>query len=150
MIGRIRQLISEKKLSAAQFAAEIGVQRSAVSHLLSGRNKPSLDVILKIKNRFPEISFDWLLLGEGQMDEKIENEKAGSEEVQNDLFSQKPGKQENKQGETVSHAAEPLSDTTIADGEDAPLYGRGIFPGKSASKVILLYPDKTFEEFKAR
>lgn len=68
MIGRIKQLMERKKLAAAQFADEIGIQRSSLSHVLSGRNKPSLDFMLKIKNRFPEIDLDWLLLGKGNME----------------------------------------------------------------------------------
>ena len=67
MIERIQQLISKKELSATQFSDEIGVQRSSLSHVLSGRNKPSLDFMLKIKARFPEVNLDWLLLGEGEM-----------------------------------------------------------------------------------
>jgi transcriptional regulator with XRE-family HTH domain len=67
MIDRIKKLIEEKKLSATQFSDEIGIQRSSLSHVLSGRNKPSLDFMLKVKGRYPEISLDWLLLGKGNM-----------------------------------------------------------------------------------
>jgi len=50
------------QLNAAAFAEKIGVQRSSVSHILSKRNKPSLDFILKIHNTFDEVTLDWLLL----------------------------------------------------------------------------------------
>lgn len=66
MINRIKWIMDHYSLSAAQFADKIGVQRSVVSHVLSGRNKPSLDFMLKIKNRFQEINLDWLLLGTGK------------------------------------------------------------------------------------
>ena len=72
MKERILDIINYFNLSSSQFANEIGIQRSAVSHILSGRNKPSLELVLKILNRFPEISTDWLILGEGKM---IKNEK---------------------------------------------------------------------------
>ena len=52
------------QLNAAAFAEKIGVQRSSVSHILSKRNKPSLDFILKIYNAFEEVTLDWLLLDE--------------------------------------------------------------------------------------
>jgi transcriptional regulator with XRE-family HTH domain len=67
MIDRITMLIKAKNLSAAQFADEIGVQRSSISHLMSGRNKPSLDLIQKTLQRFPEVSSEWLLFGKGEM-----------------------------------------------------------------------------------
>ena len=51
------------QLSAAAFAERIGVQRSSVSHILSRRNKPSLDFMLKIHEHFREVDLDWLLLG---------------------------------------------------------------------------------------
>lgn len=54
-------------LSASEFADEIGVQRSNISHILSGRNKPSLDFIIKIKDRFPEIQWEWIIEGKGDM-----------------------------------------------------------------------------------
>jgi len=67
MTDRISLLIKAKNLSAAQFADEIGVQRSSISHLMSGRNKPSLDLIQKTLQRFPEVSTEWLLFGKGEM-----------------------------------------------------------------------------------
>ena len=63
LIERIQKIIEENELSAAAFADKIGVQRSSISHILSGRNKPSLDFILKILNAFPTIQSSWLLLG---------------------------------------------------------------------------------------
>lgn len=63
IVERIDQIIQEQQLSSAAFADAIGVQRSSISHVLSGRNKPSLDFILKILEAFPHISPDWLLFG---------------------------------------------------------------------------------------
>lgn len=67
MIKRIKSLISVKNLTASQFADLLGVQRSNISHILSGRNKPSLDFILKINEHFPTVSNEWLLKGQGEM-----------------------------------------------------------------------------------
>ena len=63
---RLEQLMESHQLNAAAFAEKIGVQRSSVSHILSRRNKPSLDFILKIQAQFEEADFDWLLLGARQ------------------------------------------------------------------------------------
>ena len=63
-ISRLEIIMEKNQLSAAAFAERIGVQRSSVSHILSKRNKPSLDFILKIYNSFNEVTLDWLLLEE--------------------------------------------------------------------------------------
>src|SRR4028119_2173636 len=57
----IKSFIVSKNLSPSKFADEIGVQRSSISHILSGRNKPSLDIVQKIIRRFPELGTDWLV-----------------------------------------------------------------------------------------
>lgn len=58
---KIELLIKRKQLSASQFADKLGIPRSSISHILSGRNKPSLDVVQKILRVFPEISAEDLL-----------------------------------------------------------------------------------------
>jgi len=67
MKNRIEQIMRHYGLTATQFATEIGIQRSALSHIMSGRNKPSLDFVIKMKQRYSEINTDWLLLGFGNM-----------------------------------------------------------------------------------
>jgi transcriptional regulator with XRE-family HTH domain len=63
IVERIKQLMHDNELSAAAFADTIGVQRSSISHILSERNKPSLDFILKILHAYPSVSVEWLLKG---------------------------------------------------------------------------------------
>jgi len=60
---RLEEIMENYQLNAAGFAERIGVQRSSVSHILSKRNKPSLEFILKIHNAFEDVKLDWLLLG---------------------------------------------------------------------------------------
>lgn len=67
---RISKVIAYSELSLSEFADEIEVQRSSISHITSGRNKPSLDFLMKIKNRFPELEWEWLIEGEGEMVKK--------------------------------------------------------------------------------
>ncbi len=64
-IKRLEVLLDYYTLSASSFADKIGVQRSSISHLLSGRNKPSLDFIIKIIDVFPDINVYWLINGKG-------------------------------------------------------------------------------------
>ena len=60
---RLAHIVRAKNLTATQFAEMMQIQPSNVSHLLSGRNKPSLDFLIKLKEIFPEYSFDWIILG---------------------------------------------------------------------------------------
>ncbi|MBC7844880.1 MAG: helix-turn-helix transcriptional regulator [Flavobacterium sp.] len=64
-IKRLEIILDYYSLNASSFADKIGVQRSSLSHLLSGRNKPSLDFILKILDVFPEVDLYWVLNGKG-------------------------------------------------------------------------------------
>lgn len=74
-IKRLEIILEYYGLNASSFADKIGVQRSSLSHLLSGRNKPSLDFILKIMDVFPEVDLYWILNGKGTFPKsEIENE----------------------------------------------------------------------------
>ncbi|AXT19974.1 helix-turn-helix domain-containing protein [Flavobacteriaceae bacterium AU392] len=74
-IVRLQKIINYYNLSASAFADKISVQRSSISHILSGRNKPSLEFVMKILNHFPEVNLYWLLNGKGKFpsEEKLEN-----------------------------------------------------------------------------
>jgi len=63
---RLRKLLSYYEISAAGIAEVLGIQRSTISHLLSGRNKPSLDFVLKILKHYPEVELYWLINGQGE------------------------------------------------------------------------------------
>ena len=63
MIDRFKLLLEQLHLSPSEFADQIGVQRSSVSHVISGRNKPSIDFLEKILNVFPDIDVTWLITG---------------------------------------------------------------------------------------
>ncbi len=67
MKDRIAQIIREEQMTAILFARETGIQQASLSHILKGRNNPSLDIIKKIHQRFPHVNLDWLLYGEGNM-----------------------------------------------------------------------------------
>ena len=93
---RIKEVIEHYNLSASAFAELINVQRSSISHILSGRNKPSLDFVTKLNTVLPEINLYWLLKGSGEMtlspyssvteksDKNIEN---GEDKSKNEITS---------------------------------------------------------------
>lgn len=63
---RLQQVMDYYSETASSFSEKIGVQRSSISHILSGRNKPSLEFVLKILSAFPDVELDWLLNGKGE------------------------------------------------------------------------------------
>tara|TARA_B110000003_G_scaffold53347_1_gene53113 strand:+ start:65306 stop:65677 length:372 start_codon:yes stop_codon:yes gene_type:complete len=70
--NRLKKLLDHYQLTASLFADKIGVQRSSISHILSGRNKPSLDFILKVTNTYSEVDMYWLLNGKGSFPAKVD------------------------------------------------------------------------------
>lgn len=64
-IARLEKILDHYNLSAAAFADKIGVQRSSISHVLTGRNKPSLEFVMKVVRSYPEVNLYWLLNGKG-------------------------------------------------------------------------------------
>ena len=73
-IKRLQKIMDYYGESASSFAEKIGVQRSSISHILSGRNKPSLDFILKILSAYPEVDLYWLFNGKGEFPPKVKIE----------------------------------------------------------------------------
>ncbi|MFK8060236.1 MAG: helix-turn-helix domain-containing protein [Polaribacter sp.] len=73
--SRLKKVMDFHQLSASMFADKVGVQRSSISHILSGRNKPSLDFILKVTSQFKDVDMYWLLNGTGTFPK---NEKSSS------------------------------------------------------------------------
>ena len=82
-IKRLETILDYYNLSASSFADKIGVQRSSLSHLLSGRNKPSLDFILKILDVFPDVDLYWILNGKGSFPKNDDTSTNNNEESLN-------------------------------------------------------------------
>ncbi len=80
-IKRLEIMLDYYNLSASSFADKIGVQRSSLSHLLSGRNKPSLDFILKILDVFPDVDLYWILNGKGSFPKNDDTPTNNNEEL---------------------------------------------------------------------
>lgn len=66
MNRRFQTILDLENLSPAQLADRLGVQRSGISHILSGRNKPSFELLQRVVQSFPEISAEWLITGNGK------------------------------------------------------------------------------------
>ncbi len=132
MESRIQKLIGAENLSPTKFADVIGVQRSAISHILSGRNKPSFDLIQRILTKFPRVSSEWLLMGRGEMykttiQQRLFDVDLKPNEVKNEV--KQPVIQENITN--ISATKEP----EIRVNES------------SIERIIIFYNDKSFKEY---
>lgn len=67
MDKRLQQFLEAENISSSQLADTLGVTRAAVSHILSGRNRPGFDFLEGMALHFPQVSMDWLLTGHGRM-----------------------------------------------------------------------------------
>tara|TARA_B100001778_G_C18072137_1_gene399039 strand:- start:111 stop:398 length:288 start_codon:yes stop_codon:yes gene_type:complete len=70
---RLKEWMNYKGVKSSEFALKIGVNKATISHILSGRNKPSIDFIYKLLLNYPELDANWLVVGKGNM--LINNEK---------------------------------------------------------------------------
>lgn len=125
---RLQKLLDYYDLSASGFATKIGVQRSSMSHILSGRNKPSLDFTMKVLHTFPEVSIEWLIDGNGTFPKS-----SPTLESKIVIGKEKPNDQSNKE--------EDKRDTT--DNENKILSQTNSF-NKEIDKIVFFYKDGTF------
>ncbi|KAB5491666.1 helix-turn-helix domain-containing protein [Flagellimonas hadalis] len=125
IISRIQTVIAHHGLSVSAFADEIGVQRSSISHLLSGRNKPSLDFVMKLVNAYPEVNLYWLLKGEGSFPES-KDVKPESPKI--------PVPEKKVEGQSVDVPPPPV---------------REIVPN-TPHTIVLLFEDGTFQTYKGK
>ncbi len=133
MKHRIEYLIGELKMTNAKFAEEIGVPKSIISHILTGRNKPSLEFITKILNRFTNINSDWLLFGKGNI---FSTDKANEKNNNLNLFDNIT--------KTNEQTQELYTETTINKQNNIE---NKTSLTKQIAKIIVYYTDNTYEEF---
>lgn len=144
-------ILRAKNITARQFAEEIGIQPSGMSHILGGRNNPSLDFVNKVLRRYPEIDANWLLLGKGEM-------YATSSSVMPEVVPpQEPSLFDEE--EVTPMAVEAPAETPVYQPEDAqeetlpevPEY-KATLPllssdkGRKLEHILLIYSDKTYVE----
>lgn len=153
-VKRLETIFDYYGLSASSFADKINVQRSSISHLLSGRNKPSLDFILKVMESFPEVELLWLLNGKGNFPkgensnseimnsspiQKIENEQdIGS----SDLFSNTIASIENEKTSVFENNFKKYSNTEVFNNPINVLNDNSYI-----EQIVVFYKDGTFKTY---
>lgn len=145
MKDRILRILQEKQLTSAKLADLITVQRSSISHILSGRNKPSMDFLEKILTNFSDISGDWLITGRGNMYKdgfNVENTAEATHIKQesnysSDLFDSKPIRAKH---DSFPNQKKQVQNTVSNDPIIIPK------PAKVVKRVVIYYDDNSYDE----
>ena len=146
MRERIIKFIESSGITSAKFADDIGVQRSSVSHILSGRNNPSFDFIQKILIKYKHLQAEWLLLGTGEM-YKVARQAVLFDNADFELNKTKPELNSNQIIEPDSvKVNEDLTESAVNKEETSNLFTK-IQETKTIEKVIVFYNDKTFSMY---
>lgn len=134
---RLLKVMNYYSLNASALADELGIQRSGISHLLSERNKPSLEFILKLNEKFPEVSIEWITMGKGifPSTNNLENtnqlfEKQNIAKKEIDLFSYQNTEEKTNQKPII--VPEKVLEKTTK---------------RQIKKIIFFYEDNSFEIF---
>jgi transcriptional regulator with XRE-family HTH domain len=135
------ELLNTEGLSASKFADIIGVQRSSMSHILSGRNNPSLDFIQKVMRSFPHVSGDWLISGRGELTKNQASASLFQEAINDETSTPYPTSQPPKLKKDVAENAQNKPD------QIPELDMSAFMSGKKIEKVVVFYTDKTFREY---
>lgn len=148
---RIKQFMDHKSISSSELADSIGVQRSNVTHVLQGRNKPGFLFISKLLETYPEINAKWLITGEGDM---LTASLSIAPPPKNDLFSEPmpisaPEAPKGKEPVGIL-AAEPDEKAKVINKEPVTTQLNPelvAVPGKEVERIVVFYSDQTFKQY---
>ena len=140
-IKRLEVILDYYGLNASSFADNIGVQRSSLSHLLSGRNKPSLDFILKILEVYPEVDLYWILNGKGIFPKVSVNQKISSQSSS----SVHSANQEIVPPSVVSPNETIVSETNT---NKQDYTAHELVKESEIDKIVIFYKDGTFKSYR--
>jgi len=144
MKDRILAFLQNENKSYAQFAEEIGVQPSGISHILSGRNNPSLDFVIKMLHSYPSLSSEWLLFGHTPMYKYASQPSLFGNEAPNNGYEGERAKEVSEMPEEESVPSEEPQTGSYAE---IPAGDNQAGNQKRLIRVLLIYSDKTFPEY---
>ena len=141
MKERLLEFLKKENMSSAQLAEEIGVQASGISHILSGRNNPSLDFVLKMLEKYQFLSTEWLLFGKGSMYKEAGTQNLFDYEIA-DTVENDSIRKINKQSRDAADIQDVIKDEFV----NGPTQSEN----KATSdvvKIVWFYANNSFEEF---
>lgn len=150
MNRRLQQFLELEQLKPAQFADIMGIQRSNVSHILSGRNKPGFDFIQKFLLKFPSVNPDWLLLGRGKPLRAQNTPAPQDRDSSPGLFTPVIELEQNDEStafESTAPTENDIQDIQEDDGTGENACRLQKVPARDVRRITLFYSDGTFQEF---
>jgi len=169
MIDRIKLILEYYNLSPASFSEQIGINRSNLTHLFSGRNQPSLELAKKILHCYPDIKTEWLIMGVGEMfrsnedkelNRNLQNDKKKQAEIpEPDLFSSTTLLSKNSTSGESYVAKQTNSSTQIINSREVEIIDHptaekiienpppSSHPLHHVAKIVFFYSDNSFEIF---
>ena len=154
---RIEKVMQLESMNSAVFAAAINIQGSTLSHILNGRNNPSLTVLQSILNRFPNISPEWLIMGQGPVERSSKQSQMPSlfppedESVsKSDTLEQKLVEKNDTVFSTIQQKtviAPEVSVQPVQEQLPSQLFSQTEQTKRGVRKIIVYYTDNTFQEF---
>lgn len=149
MEQRLQLFLQMEQLTQSQFADRMGIQRSGVTHLLSGRNKPSFEFITRMLQTFPSLNAEWLILGKGKPYKNSPSTPAETQPEETlpdvaaaDLFSEPELPQPVETTETISFDRVPQIPVNEVK---EPIIKQAHQP-KAIKSILILYEDGTYEK----
>lgn len=138
MDEKLRILMQSENLTASKLADILEIKPAAISHILSGRNKPSFDLLCKIVNRFPQINPYWLLGDAKEMRNTAVQNPAAESQASTDgtLFDDVNSQNEKSENSDIARIS-----------TNAPI---STFGRSDIEKIIIVYRDQTFEELRPK
>ena len=143
MKDRINQIKLREGLTDGQFAEKIGISPASLSHILNGRNKPSLEVVMKIKSACSYVDWDWLVLGKGEMESRPEEEKVEFSLNENPIFSSNSQEDSENRKEIASNA--PFFTPKEIVREEIKYIEK---PARKITEIRIFFDNGTYETFR--
>lgn len=146
---RIKIIMERESMASGAFAESIGIQQSTLSHILNGRNNPSLDVIMKIHQRYSDIKLEWLLYGQGNMStEQVNSNSIGGDYLPS-LFDENPVIQAGEPVESKNRKETGLENSQNTPKEIVKQEIRYIEkPSRKITEIRIFFDDNTYETFR--
>ena len=148
MNERLKQFLAMESLTPGQFAEIMGIQRSGISHLLSGRNNPSYEFIQKMMTCFPTLNAEWLILGKGKPYKDSSRTEAAVDSTPNDDIKTRIEVPENVTQEIPEDMPDFENGTLFAENKkfDAPAYSGAPKCVRRIERITVYYNDGTYED----
>ena len=155
MNTRLDKFLQAEQLTPAKFADIIGVQRSSISHIISGRNKPSFDFIQKLLAKYPRLNSEWLILGKGEMYKQMHQASLFEESASQPSLFDSAAEEHTKSNANLFINTSTLSEdqeyadrakAVTNDTENIITSVNQMF-GPNVDQIVVFYKDRTFRSY---